>query len=91
MIDYPPLTQSQLRELYDSNPTPELRRALFEIHRQHGVLRSVEGYRKTFELAGWTEQPYFKKAMCVFLIHYPIFSSARVFDIKSCKKSLSNF
>jgi hypothetical protein len=38
MSRYPPLTDEELRALYDSNPTPECRRLLWEIDRQQELI-----------------------------------------------------
>ncbi|WP_427183606.1 hypothetical protein ACL598_17465 [Bordetella bronchialis] len=38
MSRYPSLTDAELRELYERNPTPEARRLLWEIDRLHGLV-----------------------------------------------------
>jgi hypothetical protein len=38
MSRYPPLTYEELRQLYQSNPTPESRRLLWEIDRQQALI-----------------------------------------------------
>lgn len=49
-----PLLNAELRALYEENPTPELRTALFEIHRLHSQLVKIDEARKTIQ-QGWDQ------------------------------------